>query len=98
MAMIPGPDWQTEFETWLTPFLDRLRRKEQRRWAPVYLQGLIGPGERKSVEPMAARVAPGEVQQLHHFVAASPWATAPLGGRSWSGRPTGWSAVRMPCW
>ncbi len=79
MAMIPGPDWQTELETWLTPFLDRLRRKEQRRWAPVDLQGLIGPGERKSVEPMAARVAPGEVQQLHHFVAASPWATAPLG-------------------
>jgi SRSO17 transposase len=78
MAAIPGPDWQTEFETWLAPFLDRLRRKEQRRWAPVYLQGLLGPGERKSVEPMAARVAPGDVQQLHHFVAASPWATAPL--------------------
>jgi SRSO17 transposase len=27
---------------------------------------------------MAARVAPGDVQQLHHFVATSPWATAPL--------------------
>jgi SRSO17 transposase len=78
MAMIPGPDWQTEFETWLAPFLDRLGRKEQRRWAPVYLQGLIGPGERKSVEPLAARVAPGAVQQLHHFVAASPWAVEPL--------------------
>ncbi len=70
--------WQAEFEAWLAPFLARLRRKEQRRWAPVYLQGLIGPGERKSVEPMAARVAPGDVQQLHHFIAASPWATAPL--------------------
>ena len=35
-------------------------------------------GERKSVEPIAARVAPGEVQQLHHFVSASPWATEPL--------------------
>ena len=70
--------WQAEFEAWPAPFLARLRRKEQRRWAPVYLQGLLGPGERKSVEPMAARVAPGDVQQLHHFVAASPWATAPL--------------------
>jgi SRSO17 transposase len=70
--------WQGEFETWLAPFLVRLRRKERRRWAPVYLQGLIGPGERKSVEPMAARVAPGDAQQLHHFVAASPWAVAPL--------------------
>ncbi len=70
--------WQAEFGAWLAPFLVRLGRTEQRRWAPVYLQGLLGPGERKSVEPMAARVAPGDVQQLHHFVAASPWATAPL--------------------
>ncbi len=71
-------DWPAEFEAWLAPFLARLRRKEQRRWAPVHLQGLIGPGERKSVEPMAARVAPADVQQLHHFVAASPWPVAPL--------------------
>jgi SRSO17 transposase len=70
--------WQAEFGAWLAPFLARLGRKEQRRWAPVYLQGLLGPGERKSVEPMAARVAPGDVQQLHHFIAASPWAVAPL--------------------
>ena len=27
---------------------------------------------------MAARVAPADTQQLHHFVSASPWATAPL--------------------
>jgi SRSO17 transposase len=45
--------------------------------AAVYLEGLILPGERKSVEPMAARVAPGDVQQLHHFLSASPWVTAP---------------------
>src|SRR5690242_20399018 len=50
--------WEGELERWLEPFLARLRRKEQRRWAPVYLKGLILPGERKSVEPMAARVAP----------------------------------------
>ena len=76
--MTPAPDWQAQFDLWLTPFLARLSRKPQRRWAPVYLQGLLGPGERKSVEPMAARVAPGDVQQLHHFVATSPWDTAPL--------------------
>ena len=66
-------DWQATFEAWLAPFLTRLRRAEQRRWAPIYLQGLLGPGERKSVEPMAARVCPGQVQQLHHFVSASTW-------------------------
>jgi SRSO17 transposase len=70
--------WEGELGRWLAPFLARLRRKAQRRWAPVYLKGLLLPGERKSVEPMAARVAPGDTQQLHHFVSASPWATAPL--------------------
>src|SRR3954468_6727327 len=71
-------DWEAELERWLGPFLARLRRKEQRHWAPFYLKGLILPGERKSVEPMAARVAPADTQQLHHFVSTSPWATAPL--------------------
>ena len=35
------------------------------------------PGERKSVEPMAARLAPDNVrrmhQSLHHVVADAPW-------------------------
>jgi SRSO17 transposase len=74
----PVDGWEGKLERWLGPFLARLRRKEQRRWAPVYLRGLILPGERKSVEPMAARVAPGDTQQLHHFVSTAPWATAPL--------------------
>ena len=42
-----------------------------------YCMGLILPGDRKSVEPMAARVAPGKVrsqhQSLHHFIADAPW-------------------------
>src|SRR4051794_25721655 len=70
--------WEAGLERWLGPFLARLGRKEQRRWAPFYVEGLILPGERKSVEPMAARVAPSDTQQLHHFVSASPWAAAPL--------------------
>jgi len=73
-----GRTWRAEFARWLRPFLAALRREAQRRWAPVYLEGLLGPGERKSVAPMAARVAPGEVEQLHHFVATSPWASEPL--------------------
>jgi SRSO17 transposase len=73
-----GQGWARERERWLEPFLARLRRKAQRRWAPFYLKGLILPGERKSVEPMAARVAPADTQQLHHFVSTSPWLTAPL--------------------
>src|ERR1700704_1971976 len=43
----------------------------------AYLSGLLLPGERKSVEPMAAKVDPLHVQarhqSLHHFVAQAPW-------------------------
>ena len=42
----------------------------RRRMCPVYVAGLIGEGERKSVEPMSAWVAPGDYDQLHHIVAA----------------------------
>src|SRR3954463_767811 len=70
--------WEGALERWLARFLAALGREAQRRWAPVYLKGLILPGERKSVEPMAARVAPADIQQLHHFVSTSPWAPAPL--------------------
>jgi SRSO17 transposase len=42
-----------------------------------YCMGLLLPGERKSVEPMAARLAPNNVrrmhQSLHHLVADAPW-------------------------
>jgi SRSO17 transposase len=78
MALSRPGGWAGELERWLAPFLAALSRQEQRRWAPLYLKGLLLPGERKSIEPMAARVAPGEVQQLHHFVSASPWPTEPL--------------------
>jgi SRSO17 transposase len=37
---------------------------------PLYVAGLIGPGARKSVQPMAQRLASGEYDRLHHFVAA----------------------------
>jgi SRSO17 transposase len=49
------------------------------RIAPLksYCKGLLLPGERKSVEPMAARLAPDSVrrmhQSLHHLVADAPW-------------------------
>jgi SRSO17 transposase len=43
----------------------------------AYLVGLCLPGERKSIEPIAARVDPRHVsarhQSLHHFVALASW-------------------------
>jgi SRSO17 transposase len=49
------------------------------RW---YLRGLMLPGQRKSVEPMAARVHPQDVhsahQSMHHLVADSEWSDTAL--------------------
>lgn len=73
-----GSDWTAALMTWLAPFLCRLRHPARQRAALVYVHGLILPGERKSIAPLAERVAPGAVQQLHHFISTSPWPTAPL--------------------
>jgi SRSO17 transposase len=45
---------------------------------PLYVAGLIGPGDRKSVQPMAGRLAPGDYDQMHHFIAGGIWDAAPL--------------------
>ena len=70
--------WEVDLTRWLKPFLDRLGHKARRRMCPLYVAGLIGPGDRKSVQPMAERLAPGDYDQLHHFVAAGIWDAAPL--------------------
>ncbi len=62
------PDWHAALASWLAPFLDHLGHKARRRMCPIYVAGLIGPGERKSIEPIAARMAPADYDQLHHFV------------------------------
>ena len=45
--------------------------------ARAYCTGLLLPGERKSIEPMAARIEPGRVQakhqSMHHVVAKAEW-------------------------
>jgi SRSO17 transposase len=47
-----------------------------------YLTGLMLPGRRKSVEPMAARLDPTDVsarhQSLLHFIGQSPWKDKPI--------------------
>jgi len=70
--------WSDDLSEWLRPFLARLGHKARRRMCPLYVAGLIGPGERKSVGPMAERLAPGDYDQLHHFVSSGVWDAAPL--------------------
>jgi SRSO17 transposase len=70
--------WEAQFDRWLAPFLAAWGHKTRRKWAPVYLRGLLLPGERKSVTALAERVAVGDGPQLHHFVAESPWDPEPI--------------------
>ena len=77
-ATLGTADWEREFDRWLAPFWEALGDARRRRWAPVYVRGLLGPGDRKSVEPLAARVAPGDYGQLYHFVNAATWEGGPL--------------------
>src|SRR5438445_1420146 len=71
-------NWEAELRGWLEPFLERLGHKARRRMCPLYVSGLIGPGDRKSVQPMAERLAPNDYDQLHHFSAGGVWDLAPL--------------------
>jgi SRSO17 transposase len=70
--------WREELDGWLEPFLAVLRHGKRRRWAPAYLLGLIGPGARKSLQPMAAGLGLRGHDQLHHFVTSTTWDDAPL--------------------
>ena len=66
-------DWKADLDRWLAPFVAALRHKTRARMCPLYVAGLIGPGDRKSVQPMAARAGEVGYDQLHHFVAAGVW-------------------------
>jgi len=74
------PQALKQLDSRLANFLQELTepmgRSERRHWARVYLEGLLLDGERKSVEPMAARIPGAEVQALRQFLSQSPWEVA----------------------
>ena len=76
-------DWQAGLERWLAPFLAQLTHPARRAMCPLYVAGLIGPGDRKSVQPMAQRLGLAGHDQLHHFIAVG-------GGTPPRSRPSSW--------
>lgn len=70
--------WKSDLERWLAPFLAALGHKVRVRICPAYVAGLIGAGDRKSIQPMAARDGGVGYDQLHHFIASGTWDAAPL--------------------
>ena len=65
-------------EQFLADLLEPLGRRERRHWGSVYVRGLLLDGERKSIEPMAARLPEGNVQAMQQLIGQSPWAWAPV--------------------
>ncbi len=76
-------DWRRDLEHWLEPYLQNLGNKTRRRMCPAYIAGLIGPGDRKSIQPMAARADALSYDRLHHFIGPGIWDSAPLEATLW---------------
>lgn len=62
----------------LNDVVSRMGRAERQHWAGMYIRGLLLDGERKSIEPMAARLPGADAQALGQFVNQSPWPWEPV--------------------
>jgi SRSO17 transposase len=72
--------WQErveQFQEFLTPVIAGLGRSERRMAAARYVEGLLIPGQRKSIIPMAERLGV-DSQSLQQFVTDSPWSEEAL--------------------
>ena len=72
----PGPQ-QRRFAAYIEGLANAAGHADRHTPLKNYCKGLLLPGERKSVKPMAARLAPNDCrrmhQSLHHLVADAPW-------------------------
>ena len=60
----------------LDPFAGCFGRRAQRDGASRYIQGLLNDSERKSMQPMEARLPVNDAasyQRLQHFITHAPW-------------------------
>src|SRR5688572_23014401 len=79
MAKLMGAAAERRLVAYFDGIGDILGRKERRESFAVYALGIFGDGDRKSIEPIAARAcadperADAEHQRLLHFAVDSPW-------------------------
>jgi SRSO17 transposase len=71
---------EQRFQEYVDRLAQALGHRDRHEPLRAYLTGLCLPGERKSVEPMAARIDPRHVrarhQSMHHLVANAAWEDA----------------------
>lgn len=72
-----GLSLESRFDRYCGEVVQAMAHADRETPARWYLKGLMLPGGRKSVEPMAARVHPRNVrsahQSMHHLVADAQW-------------------------
>jgi SRSO17 transposase len=72
----PGPQ-ERRFAAYIEGLATAAGHEDRHTPLKNYCKGLLLPGERKSIEPIAARLDPHNVQpmrqSLHHLVAKAPW-------------------------
>ena len=77
----PGPQ-EKRFAAYIEGLANAAGHEDRHTPLKNYCKGLLLPGERKSIEPMAARLDPENVQpvrqSLHHLVAKAPWSDESL--------------------
>ena len=77
VAMVARASAPTRLDAYMDRLAGVIGHADRYKPLRAYLTGLLLPGERKSVEPMAARIDPRHVcalhQSMHHFVANAPW-------------------------
>ncbi len=75
--MPTSPVDRTRFDRYVARLATAVGHADRRWPLEAYLTGLLLAGDRKSVEPMAAKIDPRHVsrahQAMHHFVATAPW-------------------------
>jgi SRSO17 transposase len=68
---------EKRFAAYVDALASALAHADRKQPFAAYCRGLILPGQRKSIEPIAARVRPEQVsaahQSLHHLVAKASW-------------------------
>ena len=78
MDLLESNESRLRFETYVNELVSVIGHADRAVPLHDYCTGLLLPGERKSVEPMAALTAPARTapkpQSLLHFVANAPWA------------------------
>jgi len=77
LSVSPDAGSEVRFQAYINALSEEIGHADRIDPLRSYCTGLLLPGERKSIEPMAARLDPRHVQathqSLHHFVAKAPW-------------------------